>query len=93
MLPEVREVRMSQVAVGAPEGSPMLLYNSSRTQKTFIHPDCPGYEPIQALVVAEGCRGALQAAGGLKAYLYGKPAGRRGWLAIDTSEPAPAQPW
>eukprot|EP00961_Rhodomonas_salina_P011849 159145-Rhodomonas_salina.3 len=33
----------------------MLLYNATRANRTFIHPDCAGYEPIQVHLPSSLC--------------------------------------
>eukprot|EP00585_Thalassiosira_rotula_P012981 CAMPEP_0196133360 /NCGR_PEP_ID=MMETSP0910-20130528/2614_1 /TAXON_ID=49265 /ORGANISM="Thalassiosira rotula, Strain GSO102" /LENGTH=324 /DNA_ID=CAMNT_0041393077 /DNA_START=206 /DNA_END=1177 /DNA_ORIENTATION=+ len=59
--------------------TPMLLYNSDRTAKTFLHPpsspddedDDGGYFKIKKMITDSGTSGALGATGGQKAYFYG----------------------
>jgi len=59
--------------------TPMLLYNSDRTAKTFLHPpsspddkdDDGGYFKIRKMITDSGTSGALGATGGQKAYFYG----------------------
>mmetsp|Transcript_18263 Transcript_18263/g.43970 ORF Transcript_18263/g.43970 Transcript_18263/m.43970 type:complete len:324 (+) Transcript_18263:47-1018(+) len=59
--------------------TPMLLYNSDRSAKTFLHPpssgdnkdDDRGYLKIRTMITESGTSGALGATGGQKAYFYG----------------------
>ncbi|GFH56737.1 hypothetical protein CTEN210_13213 [Chaetoceros tenuissimus] len=80
--------------------NPMLLYNQSRTARTFIHPDengedDEGYDKIKALIEEAGKSGVVTG-GGLKAYFYAKISKRPGEqdvISIDVKELAPAQAW
>lgn len=66
-----------QVAADIPgiPNTPMLLYNESRTVKTFIHPDdddpSNGYEKIKKMIQLSGSKGVLTN-GGSKAYFYSR---------------------
>jgi len=59
--------------------TPMLLYNSDRSARTFLHPpsspddkeDDGGYFKIRKMITESGTSGALGATGGQKAYFYG----------------------
>lgn len=59
--------------------TPMLLYNSDRSAKTFLHPpadpadkeDDGGHSKIRNMIAESGKTGALGATGGQKAYFYG----------------------
>ena len=68
-----------QVAADIPgiPNTPMLLYNESRTVKTFIHPDdddddpSNSYEKIKRMIQLSGSKGVLTN-GGSKAYFYSR---------------------
>ena len=56
----------------------LLLYNSNRSAKTFVHPpkaddkdDDGGYAKIRKMIIDSGISGALGTTGGSKAYFYG----------------------
>ena len=72
------EIVKIQVAASLPgmEDTPMLLYNSNRTAKTFIHPckddDDDAYGKIRTLVQQQGVGGALGQSGGTKGYFYSR---------------------
>ena len=61
---------------------PMLLYDQTRTYKTFVHPDGAltgdaqegqdGYSRLARWIRSQGVDGALGASGGTKAYFYGR---------------------
>ncbi len=58
---------------------PMLLYDQTRTFKTFVHPDGAlgqegedGYSRLAKWIRSQGVGGALGASGGTKAYFYGR---------------------
>ena len=60
---------------------PMLLYDQTRTYKTFVHPDGTltgdeqgrdGYSRLAGWIRSQGVDGALGASGGTKAYFYGR---------------------
>ena len=58
---------------------PMLLYDQTRTYKTFVHPDGAlgqegedGYSRLAKWIRSQGVGGALGASGGTKAYFYGR---------------------
>lgn len=84
---------------------PMLLYNQSRSHRTFIHPDADddskGYRKIQELIRSAGQQGVLGAAGGTKAYFYARLtiASNKGGkshppiLSIDVTQLAETQSW
>ena len=89
------EILKIQVAQDAPEGSPMLMYNEDKSKKTFIHPNCTGYNDIQRLILEEGQKGKLAQNGGLKAFFWGRQhrkVGRK-FVLVNTEELAPSQPW
>ena len=75
----------------------MLLYDQTRTYKTFIHPDPDddGYEKIANLIAESGTGGALGLLGGTKAYFYARLTKRKKGdiLSIQITELAPAQNW
>ncbi len=98
-----REIVKIQMAAPVPgeenKKFPMLLYNSSRTAQTFIHPgedDEHNYDKIRDLLISEGAKGVLSQ-GGTKAYFYCHITRRKGGkdiVSIDvTSGLAPAQTW
>ena len=79
---------------------PMLLYNQSRTCKTFIHPDpddeMKGYERVQEWIRNSGSDGALGQQGGTKAYFYSRLTKRKkgqNIISIRVTELAPSQDW
>ena len=81
---------------------PMLIYNKSRTAKTFIHPSDDGYDKIQEWIMIQGIGGTLGSAGGTKAYFYAnvlsynrnkESAGDDDILQIQVTELAPNQEW
>eukprot|EP00294_Goniomonas_avonlea_P003979 CAMPEP_0114555316 /NCGR_PEP_ID=MMETSP0114-20121206/8684_1 /TAXON_ID=31324 /ORGANISM="Goniomonas sp, Strain m" /LENGTH=269 /DNA_ID=CAMNT_0001740433 /DNA_START=8 /DNA_END=817 /DNA_ORIENTATION=+ len=82
-----------QTAGGAPPGSPMLLYNADKSQKTFIHPDSSAFRPLERLVKEHGICGAQGPAGGLKAFFRSQLDATTGALWVDTSSPAPGEAW
>ena len=87
------EILKIQVAHGAPDDAPMLLYNRRRDRKSFIHHDAPAFAPIRRLVLASGGGGELGTLGGLKAYFWGHVNKAHGTVSINIAELAPAQPW
>ena len=102
-----RELFKIQIAA-APPGMedmhlPMLLYNSDRSAKSFLHPpseeteDDGGYFKIKNMIKNSGTSGALGQSGGSKAYFWGvvrelKADGRK-VVSLDTIELAPTQVW
>jgi hypothetical protein len=77
---------------------PMLLYDQSRTLKTFVHldPDDDGYEKIAMMIAEKGMDGALGQNGGTKAYFFGRLTKRKkgpNILSIQVAELASAQDW
>eukprot|EP00980_Cylindrotheca_fusiformis_P002506 scaffold586_cov68-Cylindrotheca_fusiformis.AAC.15 len=77
---------------------PMLLYDQSRTFKTFVHPDPndDGYERLSSMIAELGIGGALGQSGGTKAYFYARVTQRKkgaNILSIETTELAPTQSW
>ena len=97
-----REIVKIQNVAAPPGGEaikyPMLLYNSNRSAKTFIHPgdDTSDYDKIQDLILRDGVKGVLTD-GGTKAYFYCHITRRKAGqdiVSIDvTSGLAPAQTW
>lgn len=106
-----REIVKIQVAAALPGmetlKTPMLLYNSNRTAKTFIHSpdeskdqnendDC-AYEKIYNLIREKGVSGALGVVGGTKGYFYCRISRRKNGqdiISVDvTSGLAPEQSW
>ena len=76
----------------------MLLYDQTRTYKTFVHPDPDddGYEKLANLIAEKGIGGALGQVGGTKAYFYGQLTKRKKGndiISIQITELAPAQTW
>jgi len=72
---EIFKIQLAALPAGMEEVlTPMLLYNSARTTKTFIHPPSPsdkdqddgGYFTIKAMITESGTSGALGATGGQK---------------------------
>lgn len=72
---EIFKIQLAALPAGMEEVlTPMLLYNSDRTTKTFIHPPSPsdkdqddgGYFTIKTMITESGTSGALGAAGGQK---------------------------
>jgi len=76
---EDRDIFKIQLAAALPPGmedvpTPMLLYNSDRSAKTFLHPPSPssddaddgGYSRIRDMIADSGTSGALGATGGQK---------------------------
>ena len=99
-----RELFKIQIAAAPPgmEGThlPMLLYNSDRSAKSFLHPeedDDGGYFKIQNMIKDSGTSGALGHSGGSKAYFWGVvrelTADGRKVVSLDTAELAPNQVW
>ena len=96
-----REVVKIQVAAALPGMGkfPMLLYNQSRSARTFIHPEeeqNSDYDKIHDWIVNGGTKGVLQG-GGTKAYFFAKITRRQGGeqdiVSIDISQLAPPQNW
>lgn len=85
--------------------TPMLMYNSDRSAKTFLHPpsspddteDDGGYLKIRKIITESGISGALGATGGQKAYFYGfvtKTKSGPNVISIDVhSGLVPSQTW
>ncbi|GBG31543.1 Hypothetical Protein FCC1311_077672 [Hondaea fermentalgiana] len=85
-----------QVAIGAPEDSPMLLYDKDRRKQTFLHPDMPGFAEVRAQVLkCTAEQGPEVGAKGPKAFFYAKQTRQTGkqFLLINVQEPAPWQTW
>jgi hypothetical protein len=74
----------------------MLLYDATRTRKTFVHPG-EEYDRILKWMIQEGQEGALGHMGGSKAYFYARPTVTKGGLpdivSVDVTQLAPAQEW
>lgn len=76
----------------------MLLYNSTRTARTFVHPDEDdegSYDKIRDLIINNGVTGVLSD-GGTKAYFYCRITTRQDGediVSVDVSELAPTQKW
>lgn len=97
-----REIVKIQVAADIPgiPKTPMLLYNASRSVKTFIHPDeddsSEGYEKIKKMIQLSGSKGVLTN-GGSKAYFYSRVIKQKKGpdvISIDVSTLAPSdQNW
>lgn len=78
---EIFKIQLAALPPGMEDvPTPMLLYNSDRTSKTFLHPpsstddkdnDDGGYAKIRQMISDSGINGALGATGGQKAYFYG----------------------
>lgn len=94
-------VKIQRAAPLSPEDAaqhPMLLYNHSRTLKTFVHPDPDdnGYETLANLIAEKGMGGVLGQSGGTKAYFYARlTKNKKGpnILSIEVTEMAPTQQW
>lgn len=84
----------------------MLLYNSDKSARTFLHPpslegddeDDGGYAKIRKLITDSGTGGALGATGGQKGYFYGfitkTKSGQPDVVSVDVdSGLAPSQTW
>ena len=75
---------------------PMLLYDESRTRKTFVHPG-EEYDRILKWMVQAGQEGALGNMGGSKAYFYARWTVTNGGLpdivSVDVTQLAPMQQW
>jgi hypothetical protein len=85
----------------------MLVYNETRTHKTFLHPsssdDDNDYDRILEWIEKAGRLGALGSAGGTKVFFYAKftPGSESGKqqqqhpdiLSIDVTQLAPVQEW
>jgi hypothetical protein len=84
-----------QVAQGAEDDTPMLMYNENKTRKTFIHPNCAGYTDIKRMILDDGQNGALKQTGGLKAFFWARHHRKLGrkFIYVNTHELAPSQPW
>ena len=78
---EIFKIQLAALPPGMEDAFvPMLLYNSDRSAKTFLHPpsfdddntdDDGGYQNIKDQITNSGTSGALGATGGQKAYFYG----------------------
>jgi hypothetical protein len=94
-------VKIQRAAPLSPEDTaqhPMLLYDQSRTLKTFVHPDPDddGYEKLATMIAEKGMGGALGQAGGTKAYFYARLTKRKkgtNILSIEITEVALPQSW
>jgi hypothetical protein len=94
-------VKIQRAAPLSPEDTaqhPMLLYDQSRTLKTFVHPDPDddGYEKLATMIAEKGMGGALGRAGGTKAYFYARLTKRKkgtNILSIEITEVALPQSW
>mmetsp|Transcript_29164 Transcript_29164/g.43354 ORF Transcript_29164/g.43354 Transcript_29164/m.43354 type:complete len:329 (-) Transcript_29164:128-1114(-) len=83
--------------------TPMLLYNSDKSARTFIHPpsgdddDDGGYDRIKTLIQNQGSGGALGKTGGTKGYFYSKITKRvegNDIISVDVASGlAPMQVW
>jgi len=90
-----------KIQATADDGLPLLLYNQTKSQSTFIHPETPGYLDIQRQIRENGVTGATTAEPasgsqpGLKAYFYCKQTRETGrkFLLVHTKELAPHQAW
>ena len=75
---------------------PMLVYDESRTRKTFVHPG-EEYDRILKWMVQAGQAGALGKMGGSKAYFYARWTVTDGGLpdivSVDVTQLAPDQEW
>jgi len=82
-----------------PTKIPMLLYNSDRSARTFIHPvneseDDNGYSQIRTLIVDGGKDGALGGTGGKKGYFNCRILRKsKGIVSVDVSKMCPPQTW
>jgi hypothetical protein len=79
---------------------PMLLYNQSRSCKTFLHPDpndeTKSYERVQEWIRNSGVDGVLGQKGGTKAYFNSRLTKRKkgqNIISIRVAELAPPQEW
>lgn len=79
---------------------PMLLYDKTRTYKTFVHPESTltgtkdGYSRLAEWIRKQGVGGALGNTGGTKAYFYGrltKTNNKQKILSIYVKELAPIE--
>jgi len=77
--------------------NPMLLYNSNRSARTFIHPDKmeedTAYDKIHSLISHRGIGGVLGSTGGKKAYFRCQIQKDKGVVSVDVSDIAQEQPW
>ena len=102
---EVFKVQMAAAPPGMEDVAlPMLLYNSDRSAKTFLHPpteeeceDDGGYFKIKEMIGSSGTSGALGKSGGQKAYFWGvvrelKDGGKK-VVSLDIDGLAPTQAW
>ncbi|KAL7550130.1 hypothetical protein ACHAWF_013367 [Thalassiosira exigua] len=99
------KIQMAALPLGMEDApTPMLLYNSDRTARTFLHPpsspddenDDGGYHKIRKLIQSNGTSGALGATGGQKAYFYGfvtKTKSGPDVISINISGLVPSQTW
>jgi len=75
---------------------PMLLYDESRSRKTFVHPG-EEYDRILKWMVQAGQEGALGHMGGSKAYFYARwtltNRGLPDIVSVDVTQLAPTQEW
>mmetsp|Transcript_14077 Transcript_14077/g.30611 ORF Transcript_14077/g.30611 Transcript_14077/m.30611 type:complete len:321 (-) Transcript_14077:84-1046(-) len=77
---EIFKIQLAALPPGMEDvPTPMLLYNSDRSAKTFLHPpsspndkdDDGGHFKIRKMITESGISGALGATGGQKAFFYG----------------------
>lgn len=75
---------------------PMLLYNETKSHKTFVHPG-EEYDRILKWIEEAGKEGALGRMGGSKAYFYARLTMTKGnvpdIISLDVTHLAPAQEW
>jgi len=75
------------------QNPPMLLYNCSRSAKTFIHSDVEGYGTIRSLIEEGGADGMLGKTGGTKKYFFCQIRKREGVVSVNISTEVPTQSW
>lgn len=90
---EVVKIQIAAPVEGLDDALPMLLYNSNRSAKTFIHPEEDGYQKIRSLIQDSGSEGSLGKTGGTKAYFHCKILKSQGVIAVKTSSVAPVESW
>lgn len=90
---DIVKIQIAAAGDGIPKSTPMLLYNSDRSAKTFIHPDADGYEKIRDLIKDHGAGGSLGSNGGTKGYFHCRILKSHGVVAVDSTSLAPTQSW